>query len=115
MTLDIERISAQLAEIEIGTPMEDGQLFDNIFYLTNHIDVLESNFHPYDHFIKHGRLEGRAFKTLDPSTLSNRLILRYVKNSSRRQHHHHRRFIRRYSSGCSAIIGGANHPDPFRC
>ena len=69
MTSDIEKLAARLGEIEIGTPMEDGQLFDNIFYMTNHIDVLESSFHPYDHFITHGRQEGRDFKTLDPSTL----------------------------------------------
>ena len=70
MTIDVENILARFADVEIGTPMEDGQLFDNIFYLTNNLDVLESHYHPFEHFTLCGRKEGRAFKILDRSILS---------------------------------------------
>jgi hypothetical protein len=69
MTIDMDKILARFADVEIGTPMEDGRLFDNIFYLTNNIDVLESEFHPYEHFIISGRIEGREFKIVDPSLI----------------------------------------------
>ena len=69
MTIDVEKILARFADVEIGTPMEDGLLFDNVFYLTNNLDVLESHYHPFEHFTLCGRKEGRAFKILDPLTL----------------------------------------------
>ena len=44
--------------------LDDENLFDNIFYLLNHRDVLKSGLHPFEHFKEYGMSEGRKFRTI---------------------------------------------------
>jgi hypothetical protein len=65
MTENVEKLVELLISIDATTVMEDGALFDNIHYLVNHLDVLQSGMSPYDHYLSHGKDERRAFRIVE--------------------------------------------------
>jgi hypothetical protein len=64
LSQNIEDLVKRLTSVAAVTPMDDGLLFDNVDYLINHLDVLQSGMDPYDHYLKHGKFENRAYKTI---------------------------------------------------
>jgi hypothetical protein len=65
LSQNIEDLVKRLRSVAAVTPMGDGLLFDNVDYLINHLDVLQSGMDPYDHYLRHGKFENRAYKTVE--------------------------------------------------
>ena len=61
----MDHLVARLRDISPWSAMHDGTKFDNIYYLVNHLDVLMDGVDPYQHFLSHGKSEGRKWRTLD--------------------------------------------------
>jgi hypothetical protein len=62
-SIDPSLLLTWLRGISPYSEMEDGTKFDNLYYLINHLDVLEHGVDPYQHYLSHGRIEGRKWKT----------------------------------------------------
>jgi predicted SAM-dependent methyltransferase len=60
-----DHLVARLRDISPWSAMHDGTKFDNIYYLVNHLDVLMDGVDPYQHFLSHGKSEGRKWRALD--------------------------------------------------
>lgn len=62
---DTDLLVNRLGEVAPWSEMEDGTKFDNIFYLVTHLDVLVHGADPYQHYLSHGKREGRQWKAFD--------------------------------------------------
>jgi hypothetical protein len=60
---DIENLRKHLLLGEYFSAMPDGQLFDNIFYLLNNVDIARSNNSPLFHFLNWGKNENRKWRS----------------------------------------------------
>lgn len=60
---DIEALREQLKHNEYFSTMPDGELFDNVYYLLNNLDVARVSEPPMPHFLKWGKTEDRKWRT----------------------------------------------------
>jgi hypothetical protein len=63
--IDIDLLLTRLMSVFPWSEMDDGVKFDNRHYLITHLDVLVHGADPYQHFLSHGRNEGRKWKAWD--------------------------------------------------
>jgi predicted SAM-dependent methyltransferase len=61
-SIDPNLLLNRLKGVSPWSEMEDGTKFDNLYYLIEHLDVLEHGVDPYKHYLSHGRSEGRKWK-----------------------------------------------------
>jgi hypothetical protein len=61
-SIDLDLLMTRLEGVAPWSEMEDGTKFDNLYYLIHHLDVLEHGVDPYQHYLSHGRSEGRKWK-----------------------------------------------------
>ncbi len=60
--IDVELLLTRLKRVAPWSDMEDGVKFDNRYYLITHLDVLTHGADPYQHYLSHGKSEGRKWK-----------------------------------------------------
>ena len=74
MTAQITKTLEQVSEVDYLEEMDDGGIFDGIYYSLRNPDVITSNYSPLEHFNKWGKLEGRGWRRLKLSKSLSDLI-----------------------------------------